>query len=499
VNALRTQSSKDRRVPTRRLRGLVVAAAAFGVVVAATLAPPAHAQRAGATVADPEPGSIGLGIGYRFGNSPYRNVPNISSDANNGDTDLVPLYLYEGRRFYARGSWVGVRVAQQPSWGLDLIARYRFDRLEAVRQAAVRQEAAVRREADSFYEGMADREQTVDGGLSLYLRGALGELSLAAVTDLASRHQGAEYDLTYRYPLTFGNWVVSPYASLVHQDSDLVDYYYGVRREEARPDRPFYRAGSGTFWRYGVDTAFRLSRGWRLHGSLGMERLPGAVRDSPLTNEERLFTAFAGTSYFFPTLYDTRSLRPDRDATWAWRVNAGYTADANFYKVLQGAFRRADEADTHLAGFTVGRLVQDHGRARYWGRFSVNRRFQGGNQSDFFEYVGYAMAMRHVNSPWSDRELLRVGFGAGFSYADKVPWVERVKQERRDLPTSRLLNYLEAQLDFPLRNWVGGGPLERCYLGMTIVHRSGMFATSDLLGNVAGGSNVVTGHLECGL
>jgi MipA family protein len=436
------------------------------------------------TVADPEPGSVGLGIGYRFGNSPYRDVPNISSDENNADSDLVPLYLYEGRRLYARGSWVGLRLQQRPSWGVDLVARYRFDRLEA--------------EAHPFFAGMEDREQTVDGGLSFYLAGPLGELSIAALTDLAGRHRGEEYDLTYRYPLAFGNWLVSPYVSMVHQSSDLTDYYYGVRLHEARPDRPFYQAGSGTLWRYGVDGAFRLSRGWRLHGSLGMERLPGAVRNSPLTDEDRLFMAFAGTSYFFPTLYDTQALRPDREATWTWRVNGGYTADANFYKVLQGAFRRAEEADTHLAGFTVGRLLQDHGRAKYWARFSLNRRFQGGYQPDFFEYVGYAMAMRHVGSPWSERELLRVGFGAGFSYTGKVPWVERVKQERRGRPTSHLLNYLEAQLDFPLRNWFGGGRLERCYAGMTIVHRSGVFASADLLGNVAGGSNVVTAHLECG-
>lgn len=109
------------------------------------------------------------------------------------------------------------------------------------------------------------------------------------------------------------------------------------------------------------------------------------------------------------------------------------------------------------------------------------------------------MAMRDVASPWSGRQLFRWGFGAGFSYASSVPWVEQVKQERRGRPTSHLLNYLEAQVDFPLRDWFGGGRLENCYAGMTIVHRSGLFATADLLGNVAGGSNVVTAHLECGL
>jgi MipA family protein len=464
-------------------------AAIAGLVAGAWLPlivpPDAHAARAGVTIADPALGSVGLGVGYRFGDSPYRNIENISSDENDFDSDLVPLYLYEGRRVYARGSWAGVRMYQRPGFGVDLVARYRFDRLEAG--------------ADPFYTGMDDREQTLDLGLSLQWNGRHGELSFAALKDLLGRHTGEEYDLSYRYTMAIGNWLLAPYVSLVHQSDDLLDYYYGVRAHEARPDRPSYEAGSGTFWRYGIDVAYRLTRGWRLHGSVGFEHLPDPVRDSPLTDEETLVSAFGGVSYFFPTLYDTRALRPDRDATWTWRVNAGYTADANFYKVLQGAFRPADEGDTYLTGFTIGRLLQDHGRTRYWARFSVNRRLEAGNQSDFFEYVGYAMAMRDVGSPWSDRTLLRIGFGAGFSYGDKVPWIERVKQQRRGRPDSRLLNYLEAQLDFPLRNWFGGGRLENCHAGMTIVHRSGVFATADLLGNVAGGSNVVTAHLECGV
>jgi MipA family protein len=453
--------------------------------LAAALSLAAHAVRPGVTIADPPAGSSGLGIGYRFGDSPYRYIANIASDENDLNSDLVPLYLYEGRRAYARGSWAGLHVYDQPGFGIDLIARYRFDRLEAG--------------AHPFYEGMEDRQQTLEAGLSATVTGRFGEFGIAASKDLLNRHTGAEIDLTYRYPYAAGAWLWAPYVSLVHHTDDLNDYYYGVRLDEARPDRPYYEAGSGTFVRYGVDAAYQLTRGWRLHASAGLEHLPAAVRDSPLTDERRLFGAFAGASYFFPSIYDTSALRPDREATWTWRLNAGYTAEADFYKVLQGAFRRSDEAATNLAGFTVGRLLQDEGRFRFWGRFSLNRRFEAGNQPDFFEYVGYAMATRDVGSPWSDRTLFRWGFGAGFSYAGKVPWQERVKQARREQPASHLLKYLEAQLDVPLRNWLATPRLASCYAGLTIVHRSGVFAAADVFGNVAGGSNVVTGHLECGL
>ena len=107
------------------------------------------------------------------------------------------------------------------------------------------------------------------------------------------------------------------------------------------------------------------------------------------------------------------------------------------------------------------------------------------------------MAMGTGYSPWTNRELFRYGFGFGFSYADKVPIIEQVKQEDRGENTSHLLNYLEAQVDFPLRNLFSDGRLENCYAGLTIVHRSGIFGQVDIIGNVAGGSDVLTGHLEC--
>jgi hypothetical protein len=52
-------------------------------------------------------------------------------------------------------------------------------------------------------------------------------------------------------------------------------------------------------------------------------------------------------------------------------------------------------------------------------------------------------------------------------------------------------------LDFPLRRVSKAEWLQACYAGLTIVHRSGIFGTSDFLGDVAGGSDWITAHLEC--
>jgi hypothetical protein len=143
-------------------------------------------------------------------------------------------------------------------------------------------------------------------------------------------------------------------------------------------------------------------------------------------------------------------------------------------------------------------LLLDGPRADYWGKLSINRRLENDLQDDFWEANAYVMIMGTGYSPWSSRELFRYGFGYGFSYADKIPIVEQLKQASRGENTSHFLNYLEAQVDFPLRNLFGSrGWWRDCYAGLTIVHRSGIFGTVDILGNVSGGSDVLTGHMEC--
>jgi outer membrane protein len=109
------------------------------------------------------------------------------------------------------------------------------------------------------------------------------------------------------------------------------------------------------------------------------------------------------------------------------------------------------------------------------------------------------MAMGKGYSPWSKQEVFRWGFGFGMSYAETVPIAEQRKQTGTGAGgnTSHFLNYLELQVDFPLRRISKAKWLQRCYAGVTVVHRSGIFGTSDLLGDVAGGADWITAHLEC--
>jgi hypothetical protein len=78
-----------------------------------------------------------------------------------------------------------------------------------------------------------------------------------------------------------------------------------------------------------------------------------------------------------------------------------------------------------------------------------------------------------------------------------VPAVEKIKQAERDRNTAHFLNYLEFTADVPLARLTKAKAVQNCFAGVTVVHRSGIFGSSDILGEVSGGSDWVTLHLEC--
>jgi outer membrane scaffolding protein for murein synthesis (MipA/OmpV family) len=166
------------------------------------------------------PGTAALGAGFRLGQSAY-----LASDNEDQRTlDLIPLYLYEGKYLFARGTAGGVHLVRNDSFEVNLYTRYRFQKLDP--------------SDNSYYEGLDKREQSLDAGLELGLKQNWGEIKLDWVTDTLGRHDGQEARFVYRYRFDAGPWSLSPYISWTWQDANLTNYYFGVSEAEARPDRP---------------------------------------------------------------------------------------------------------------------------------------------------------------------------------------------------------------------------------------------------------------------
>jgi outer membrane scaffolding protein for murein synthesis (MipA/OmpV family) len=429
------------------------------------------------------PGTTALGGGIRLGQDLYLATDNEDSR----QLDLVPLYLYNGRFLFFRGTAGGVHLFRNDNFQFNVLARYRFQKLDPDR--------------NEFYEGIEKRRQSLDGGLEVRFQGDWGALNANYLTDTLNRHKGDSAEISYRYLFDRGKFTFSPFISYAWNDATLTNYYFGVSEEEARPDRPAYEPGESDWVAFGLNSTWWVSSRIQFFANIGFGGVDTAVADSPLVEEDAQSAFFAGGTYVFGNVLEpTAYISPERASEWAWRLNYGYQADGNIVgEIDQGDFSKSTFADTNIGGVTFSKLLSDGPRVDFVGNLAVFRHFEEdeGN-GNFFSYAAYVMARGKGYSPWTKREIFRYGFGFGMSYADTVPIAEQRKQGARDRNTSHFLNYLELQLDFPLRNlFKESKSLKNCYAGLTVVHRSGIFGTSDLLGDVSGGSDWITAHIEC--
>ena len=401
------------------------------------------------------------------------------------EPDLVPLYLYEGKWLFAYGTSGGLHAFKNDHVSFDLILRYRFDKLDP--------------NDNEQLNGLNERDQTLEGGLSASWFGRFGELNAEYVWDAQNNHNGNEFDLSYRYPFQWGNFTFTPFASLIWQDEDLVNYYFGISEEEsANTGIDAYDAGSATNFAYGINTSYQLTDHIFMFANIGSMAFDTAIRNSPIVEEDFSTAVYFGAGYLFGDMGEQRKGSVAKETTWSWRVNYGYTGNHNIVpEPMQGNFSESDKVQTNIGGLTLGWLAQSGERVDFYAKAALYRHFEQGYQDDFWNYTFYMMAIGKGYMPWSDRLAFRWGFGFGFSAAEKVPFIEQVKQEDRDRNTSHFLNYLEWSVDFPIEGLIKSKATRNCFVGVTVVHRSGIFDTSDILGNVAGGADWYTLHLEC--
>ena len=434
------------------------------------------------------PGTAGLGGGIRFGNNPYIS----SGESEETALDLIPLYLYEGKYLFAHGTSLGVHLINNDKFSLSAVAAWRFQQLDP--------------STDPIFDGLERRHQTLDAGITTTYKSRFGEFTLDWMTDTLDKHNGQEVQFTYRYNFIRGAWSFSPFISWGLQDANLANYYFGVSPSEATLERPAYNVGESQFNLFGLNTSWQVSDRILFFGNIGFGDFDSRVENSPLVDDPNFSQVFVGGTYMFGNV-----LKPvageERQSEWSWRVNYGYQADGNIISEIdQGDFSKSSVVDANIGGIMLSRLLTDGKHIDFLGRFAMYRHFEEGvttkdgmftSDSDFWSYSAYIMAMGKAYSPWSGEEIFRLGFGFGMSYAQQVPLAEQSKQASKGDNTSQFLNYLELQVDFPLRRVSQAKWLQNCYLGATAVHRSGIFGTSDILGNVSGGADWITAHLEC--
>ena len=412
--------------------------------------------------------------------------------------DFMPTFVYTGERFFLDTTDFGWHVIDNARWQLDVFGSY-F--VQAYNDHTFFSETGEVRDEDDPLKGM-ERSNTFEAGVEATRKTRLGRFGVELRHDVEGVHNGAEVRARWAAVHRQENWQVEPWLEYQWLSAEKADYYFGVRDSEATPLRPAYELEETGSWAAGIAVRYTLWDRHHLAVNASFREYRDDIVDSPVVDEKRV------PSLQFSYRYELDGLRvPKGEGDYNFfgnngnatslRIAYGCTTETKFNEILRGAVNCSD-IDTSLASVFAGRQLAERALGlplEVWLHLGLARRFESGFQDDFFEGV-LAFKALYRGFPWSDRVETRIGIGHGLSYADEVPALEQQKAEEKDRRTSNLLNYLEFSLDMSIGDIVGSRRFDKLFLGWSVHHRSGVFASADLFDNTYGGSNVNTLYLE---
>ncbi|KUM51511.1 MipA/OmpV family protein [Rheinheimera sp. EpRS3] len=223
------------------------------------------------------PQGFSYGVGVGVNQEIYQGYSNR--------TIPLPIIGYQGDRLTVYGPFVSYKL-------LDL-GNISFSAKLAPRFAGFD-------ESDSaVFSGMAKRKDSIDGGIGMQLRQDSWKFEAQTVFDLLGNSNGQESKVSVGYSYRAGPVIIEPQFGVSYSDGKLVDYYYGVRPDEATAQRPAYKADGAVNYNAGVSVSTALFFGGMTR--LGVEHhwYGSSISDSPLTDRDTGLSAFLSWSRLF--------------------------------------------------------------------------------------------------------------------------------------------------------------------------------------------------------
>lgn len=225
--------------------------------------------------------SWGLGIGVATTQKPYTGI----------DREYTPLPVLYVENAYFR--FLGTTAEfKLPAWQLSetqqlnagLIARY-----DGTGYASD--------DAD-ILQGMAKRKGGLWAGVKLEWQNPLVTVFTDWTHDISANSKGQRIRVGAEHAWQWGEFTLTPRVVANRYDSEYVDYYYGVRSDEAREWRPAYQGDASVNSEIGLNGRWRFRAHHMLMVDLQATLLASEIKDSPLvdrTNENRFFVSYLYT------------------------------------------------------------------------------------------------------------------------------------------------------------------------------------------------------------
>ena len=217
----------------------------------------------------------GLGVGVGLKASPYAGYGVKVSP--------FPLIYFDNKYVHVLGTaldlkigkWDGVSVALNLQYGLG--AGYKASDAPILNGMESRNGA--------FWVGPSLKWETFYGTLS-------GNFAV-------SGSKGQKAEIGFGKKIDFGRFSVEPHIGAQYFSAQYVDYYYGVRPEEALSDRPAYTGTATINESIGAKFGYRLTQNQALIVDLGVSHLGNGITNSPLIGKTFVPEARLGYLYQF--------------------------------------------------------------------------------------------------------------------------------------------------------------------------------------------------------
>ena len=149
----------------------------------------------------------------------------------------------------------------------------------------------------SILAGMEKRKSSFDAGIGMTLGGKRGGMKLLILTDITGAHEGYEARAQYQRPYVINRLFIAPAVGISWLDDSLVDYYYGVRSNEATSNRAHYAGSSTTNAFVNLAMGYVLSPRLELLGGLKFVRLGKNIENSPIVDKKYVTNIFTALQY----------------------------------------------------------------------------------------------------------------------------------------------------------------------------------------------------------
>jgi len=226
--------------------------------------------------------SVTVGLGPYIQSQPYQDVKDIVVPS--------PVIFFDNGLLYMRWSRGGIyflgEKKEDYAWGFSLTAQPR--------------PFGYKPSDAPFLEGMKERKTTIEGGLAFsasYHKKKYIEIML--LTDILDRYDSwlARVEIGDEYSI--GNFTLYPSIVMMYQSQKFLDYYYGVTRNEATPQRSYYEATDG--YEIGAPTYihYPLYKNYSLLINIRYDMIPKTAQNSPLVDKNYIYSGLFSVIYKF--------------------------------------------------------------------------------------------------------------------------------------------------------------------------------------------------------